>query len=183
MQKAIEAYRDLLATAEKHPEVFEDDSTVKNIKYSLRRLEVSQRFGIPLEMHHNEGPNSYRVVRAYDDWTRVALHGPESISWSDDGRQPEDEWLLCISFPTGAYIFGEAYPAATFDAFFAELKAFGAKYCDTNNSSLYFTEENSKAVYDAFWDIFKKYKALVTDELKAKRRAELEAELAKLNKE
>jgi hypothetical protein len=69
----------------------------------------------------------------------------------------------------------------TFKAFWDELKAFDPKYCDTVNHNMYFSEENSKAVYDAFWGIFNKYKAKVQDELKEQRKKELEAELAKLN--
>lgn len=183
MQKAIEAYRDLLATAEKHPEVFEDDNNVKSIKGALQRLEISQRFGVPLSDYGYH--QHYQVDKGFDNWTSVSLYdgAMRKISWSDDGRQPEDEWLLCISFPTGAYIFGEAYPTTTFDAFFAELKSFGTKYCDTQNSCLYFTEENAKAVYDALWGIFRKYQGLVKEELQRKRKKELEAELAKLNGE
>ena len=42
-------------------------------------------------------------------------------------------------------------------------------------------DDVAKVVYDNFWPIFKKYKALVGEELKAKRKAELEKELATLN--
>jgi len=60
------------------------------------------------------------------------------ISWSDDGKQPEDELLLVISFPTGAYIFGDDYPTEFFKEFFQELKTYNPKYTDTTNKTLYF---------------------------------------------
>jgi len=122
------------------------------------------------------------VENVYDSWSYL-YKGPE-ISWSDDGRQPnKDEWLFQICFTCGAYIFGDSYPRETFDAFFAELKSFGPVYCDTNNNSLYFSEDKSKAVYEAFWPIFRKYQAMVKDEIKRQRKRELELELARLSEE
>ena len=50
-----------------------------------------------------------------------------SISWSDDGRQPKNETLLYISYPTGAYIFGGDYPTEFFQKFFLELKTYNPK--------------------------------------------------------
>jgi len=187
IQNKINAYKELQGVIEKYPKEFKGDYDLNNIQGTIRRLNISQRFGIPLE--YGCGNISYSVKGAYNDWTRVNfIDGTErTISWSDDGRQPNDEWLFVISFPTGAYIFGDyfksEYPKQTFNTFFNELKSLGAKYSDSANSSLYFTEENSKKVYDAFWGIFNKYKAMVADEMKEQRKKELEAELAKLNKD
>lgn len=186
IQNKINAYKELQKVVNKYPNEFKDDYDLDGTSETLQCLEMQQRFGIPLVYH---GSNHYRVERAYDDWTHVALYGENNrkIGWLDEGEQPDNEWLYCISFPCGAYIFGDyfknEYPEKTFNAFFNELKSLGAKYSDTRNSSLYFTEENSKEVYDAFWGIFKKYKSMVTDEMKEQRKKELEAELAKLNKE
>jgi len=182
IQSKINAYRELQGVIEKYPEEFKKDYDLHKTYETLKCLEMQQRFGIPL-MYHSS--TQYQVERAYDNWTHVALYGEDhrKVSWLDEGEQPENEWLYCISFPCGAYIFGDSYPEKTFNAFFNELKSFGAKYCDTANHSLYFTEENSKKVYDAFWGIFNKYKAMVADEMKEQRKKELEAELAKLNKE
>lgn len=185
MNDKISAYKELQAVVEKHPEQFQDDRDVKNIKETLKCLEISQRFGIPLEGVYGQ----YQVKGAYDDWTRVYYMDGETrrISWSDDGRQPEGEWLLCLSFFTGMYIFGDYFkdekPIETFNAFFNELKGFDPKYVDTANSCLYFTEENAKAVYEAFWGIFNKYKGMVKDEMQRQRKKELEEELARLNGE
>lgn len=183
MNKQIQAYKELQGVIEKYLEEFKHDYDLKNVIDTLERLEISQRFGIPLEGSYGQ----YQVKGAYDNWTRVYYMDGEirKISWSDDGRQPDGEWLYCISFPSGAYTFGNSmtstYPVETFNAFWNDLKSFGPKYCDTVNHSIYFSEENSKAVYDAFWGIFNKYKARVQDELKEQRKKELEEELAKLN--
>lgn len=185
MQDKINAYKELQLVVDKYPEQFQDDWEVKKINEILERLEISQRFGIPLEGVHGQ----YQVKGAYDNWTRVCYMDGETrkISWSDDGRQPKGEWLLCISFPTGMYIFGDYFkdekPKETFNAFFNELKGFHPKYVDTVNHGMYFTEENSKAVYEAFWDIFNKYKDMVKNEMRHQRKKELEEELAMLNGE
>lgn len=182
IQSKINAYKELQSVIEKYPEEFKGDYNLYSIKESLQCLEMQQRFGIPLIYY---GPEQYQVKNAFNNWTHLALYGNGNcrISWPDNGEQPSNEWLYVISFPTGAYIFGDGYPENTFKAFWDELRAFSPKYCDTVNNNMYFTEENSKAVYDAFWGIFNKYKAMVADEMKEQRKKELEAELAKLNKE
>lgn len=181
----VKAYEEILKVIKKHSDLFQEDRVVpetSTIRDVLRALDIQHRFGIPLK-HLNQGGSSYSVERAYDDWTRVALFGDKSISWSDDGSQPDDEWLFRISFGCGAYIFGEAYPVDTFNAFFNELKSYSPKYVDSMNHGLYFTEEHAKAVYDNFWDIFNKYKAKVADEVKEQRKQKLLEELEKLNGE
>lgn len=72
------------------------------------------------------------------------------------------------------------YPKETFDAFFAELKAFGTAYCDTTNHVLYFTKDVAYKAVEAFPEIYKKYKALVVEEQQRQRVKELELELSKL---
>ena len=63
---------------------------------------------------------------------------------------------------------------------FEELKSYGTAFSDTMNNALYFREDNSKAVYEAFWPLFHKYKAMVADELKEQRKQELVKELEHL---
>lgn len=176
----IKAYKKLLKVAEKLKEVINDYAFISDIEGRLLKVELEDRFGIPL---YSGRSDFFSVKNVYDNWTNLNkfIEG-KSISWSDDDRQPElNEWLFVISFPTGPYIFSGDYPEETFKAFFLELKSFGPKYSDTVNKTLYFTEETSKTVYTAFWSIFNKYKAQVQDEIKQKRKIELEEELAKLN--
>ena len=180
MENKLKAYQELYAVAEKNKEHL-CPYLVDDILQKLHTTNLSFEFQLPLEY---AGNTWYKVERFYQDWVNVGLYGEETsrtISWSDDGKQPENEWLYAVRFCTGAYIFGDSYPAETFNAFFAELKSFEPKYCDTVNNALYFADDVAKVVYDNFWPIFKKYKALVGEELKAKRKAELEKELATLN--
>lgn len=153
----------------------------------IENLKVSELFDIPLA----SGSHSYKYLTVGGsylkrDYIKLAYYGEDlkrGISWSDDGKQPQEEWLMTISFPTGAYIFGDSYPTETFKAFWKELKSFNPKYSDTNNHCLYFTEETAKDVYNNYDRLFETYRALVQDEVKEQRKKKLQEELASLNKE
>jgi len=181
LKEIIKAYEKLQEVIDANQEIFASDSDVQGIKASIKRLKLEDRFGAKLTCHGGDWYESYypAAVSVY-----VGYYGgphEREISWSDDGRQPENEWLYVLSFCTGPYIFGEGYPVNTFQDFFNELKAFGPKYSDTNNNTLYFTEEVSAKVHAALNPLYLKYKEQVNAEMKEKRKKELEAELAKLN--
>ena len=190
MTNKIAAYKDLLKVVKKHSEAFDRENVTlspEHLKSVVEAMEVSERFGIPLQ--GIQSGTHLRVKGVYDDWTGISLYGEKhqrTIGCSDNGKQPKDEWLFKISFPCGAYTFGgdglwdKSYPKKTFDAFFEELKAYGTAFSDTMNNALYFREDNSKAVYEAFWGLFNKYKAMVADELKEQRKQELVKELEAL---
>lgn len=180
--KKIKAHKELLKVVDKHEDEFKGSSVAcaLSIKREIELLEKEDEFGISLS---RSGDGLFSVNGAYDDWSRVLYFSDDngrSISWSDDGRQPENEWLFVISFGTGAYIFGQSYPTETFQSFFTELKQFEPKYCDTANKSLYFTPDKTKAVHESFWEIFNRHKAMVEGELKKKRKDALLKELKKL---
>ena len=190
MNDKIAAYKDLLKVVKKHSDAFDRESVTLSplhVKSIVEALEVSERFGIPLQ--GIQSGTHLRVKNVYDDWTGLSLFGEKrgrTIGCSDNGKQPKDEWLFKISFPCGAYTFGgdglwdKSYPKKTFDAFFEELKSYGTAFSDTMNNALYFREDNSKAVYEDFWPLFDKYKAQVQEELNEQRKEELLIELAKL---
>lgn len=193
MKDKITAYKELLEVVKKHSEVIEEDYVISpsGLESFITKLEVSETFGIPLRQIKDSYDGWLNVKGCYDDWMILGHFGEKqgrTISWSDDGSQPQDEWLFRVGFCTGAYIFSgdiveSSYPKETFQAFFDELKGYSPKYIDSANHTLYFTKDNAKAVYDNFWPIFSKYKDLVGEELKAKRKKQLEAELAKLSGE
>lgn len=183
MQEQLNAYKALYETAKQHRDVL-DSGDLEHIEGSLRKYELSVEFNMQLELYGNTW---YQVNLPWGNKANVGLYSEQqhrSISWSDDGRQPENEWLCVISFPTGAYIFGDyfkdQYPKETFNAFFEELKSFGTKYCDSANHSLYYTSDVGYKVCEAFPAIFKKYKDMCQQEYERQRVKELEAELAKL---
>lgn len=128
--------------------------------------------------------HDYAHVTYFDDAKKDHEEGKGySISWSDDGRQPLNEMLLVLSFPTGAYIFDGDYPKPVFKDFFDELKTYNPKYSDSHNSSLYFELENGAKVFNDFWDIFNKHKQKVDDWKKKERIKGLQKELEVLTKE
>lgn len=190
MSNKIAAYKDLLKVVKKHSDAFDRENVTlspEHLKSIVEAMEVSERFGIPLQ--GIQSGTHLRVKNVYNDWTGLSLYGEKhgrTIGCSDNGKQPKDEWLFKISFPCGAYTFGgdglwdKSYPKKTFDAFFEELKSYGTAFSDTMNNALYFREDNSKAVYEAFWGVFNKYKAQVADELKEQRKQELVKELEAL---
>ena len=186
MQEQLNAYKALYETAKQYRELIED-SHFRSIEERVQELELSVLFNMKLE---EAGYYWYEKHIGYGQKANVGLYSEEQrrqISWSDDGRQPENEWLCVISFPTGAYIFGDyfkdEYPKETFNEFFEELKSYGTKYCDTVNHNLYFTSDVAHKVVKDFPEIFKKYKDMCQHEYERQRVKELEAELAKLKGE
>lgn len=102
------------------------------------------------------------------------------VSWSVDGRQPIDEYMLNISFPTGAYIFGQEYPEKFFQKFIDELKSYSPKYIDDANHSLYFPIETCSDVFNNFNDILKKYHEWNKEEKKQRKILEMKKQLEQL---
>lgn len=183
-QDKIEIFEEILKVASKSEDVF-NSSELYDIREGLKLLKISEEFKLPL---HHRSPGWYGVEGFYSNWHAVGLFGIEHnrvIPWSDDGRQPENEWLFRLSFPTGGYCFSDNgfYAKETFDAFFNELKTFKPAYSDSQNSSLYFTSKNSYEVAGNFDTIFDKYRDMVKNEMKSQRMKELEKELSKLKEE
>lgn len=183
MQEQLNAYKALYETAKQHKEHL-DYGEIERIEERLLKYNLCVTFNMSLQ---EAGYNWYEKLLGYGCKADVRLYSEEQnhqISWSDDGCQPENEWLCVISFSSGAYTlgdyFGGKYPKETFGKMFEELKSFGTKYCDTNNSALYYTTANAYVVCEAFPAIFKKYKDMCQQEYERNRVKELEAELAKL---
>lgn len=147
----------------------------------MQTLKIEDMFGIKIPQGERYRKTYYRI----DEYAHICLFGENhrrTISWSDDGRQPEEEWLYSFGFSTGAYIFHSDYPSKTFNNFFVELKSFNPKYADTVNHNLYFTAENAKGVHDAFPAIFNAHRDRCLDEIKQNKIDKLQKELEALNK-
>lgn len=181
IDKKINAHKELLKLVKKYEDVFDESGLrirVHDVESEIEMLEVEKTFGVGrLEKVATQW---YSVLWGVDVRIGYYREGERSISWSDDGRQPSNEWLYRISYPTGAYIFGKSYPKETFDKMFDEMKTYNPKYTDTANSVLYFTAENAKTFHDNFKKIENKYRGMVQDELNRKRKRELEEELKAL---
>lgn len=159
----------------------------ENIGFNVKNLQYESEVHI-LKLRLNElgfkvnyiGNLTYVDIRDWFHYVHYAQDSQYTISWSDDGRQPSNEELIKVSFPTGAYIFGDSYPTSVFNRLFNELKSFNPLYSDTNNSSLYFSLEDGARLYKEFDEIYKKYRELHIEESKAQKIKELEDQLAKL---
>lgn len=184
-KKAIELLQKLTTVTGKYDyscATWELKNLISRLHEELDRHQLSENFDIPVDALSLVGDEWYRI-RAYPEEQYLGYYGNgnnREVSWSDDDRQPEDEWLFTLKFSSGAYIFGEDYPKETFNAFFNELKEFSPKYIDTVNSALYFDGKNAGEVYRNLKDIYLKHKAEVQKELDKKRIAKLKAELEKL---
>ena len=175
----IEIYTALVTLVSSHKDLV-DSKIFEVLVEALETSHVEELFGLELDRY---GDQYYRVKDTYDDWFRILYYSKESpgLSWPDDNKQPRNEWGYVMSFPTGAYMFGDSYPVNTFNAMFQELKDMGAKYSDSVNHSLVFPPEIASKVIKSYPDICKKYQSMVQSELKEKRKIELQQELEKLN--
>lgn len=161
-----------------------------SVVFDYKDLEFKSKchlFGIELQEKHGLDLDP-KIIRSLDyhkfnDYLFIGWYGEKyrrDVSWSDDGKQPEDELLLVISFPTGAFIFGSDYPQELFKEFFQELKTYKPKYSDTANKSLYFSMENAGKMFNDFPSILKKYHEKNTEDSKKRKIKKMEEELEKL---
>lgn len=192
-----EAYTDILSVCKKYPEfnsmytsTFDDIYKMKNSANDhLLLIDWYEKYG--LKISHDSKPysnhylsmGSYTTFNRFGDAEKDKIQGSgKYIAWSDDGKQPNNEWLFIISFSTGAYIFGQDYDSQRqlFQDFFDELKRYKPDYSDSHNSSLYWRLENTKPIYDSFTTILKRYQDRNTSELKQREADKLRKQLEKL---
>ena len=172
--EVINKYRDLV--------IFDYNDLEQKSKYHLFGIELKEKYGLNIE------PRDIRSLdwNRFGDYLSIGLFGEKyrrTISWSDDGKQPEDETMIYLSFSTGAYIFGDDYPTELFQKFWKELKTYNPKYSDTTNKNLYFSLENGAKLFNEFKDILKKYYEINKTDAKERKIKKLQAELEKLNAE
>lgn len=190
-----EAYSSILAECDKYPNFdnqysFRDIDTMRtSAKGHLMLIDWYEKYGLKISHDYNPERYDYIDLGKYTTFNHFgngehdkAKGSGRFISWSDDGRQPKDEWLLNISFSTGAYIFGEDYEGQqqVFQDFISELKSYNPNYSDTVNESFYWKLENAKPIFDEFKSILNKYHDLNRLELNKRKAERLKKELAEL---
>lgn len=180
MNTTEKAYKEIFKTLNKYKSeiVFDVDNLETKAKQHLFGVELVEKYGFELDpknIHSTEWQKLKENVH-------IGLFDGErrSISWSDDGRQPKNETLLYISYPTGAYIFGDDYPTEIFLKFFLELKTYKPKYIDSANKSLYFSLDNAGEIYNAYDSIIKRYYEENKEDLKQRKIKKMKDEIAKL---
>lgn len=159
LEKAKQVYED-------NKQLFEDlgISSFESVHKELQRatwLNTLSEYGYNnLSYLRIECKGDNEIHLRLNDYMYIASMGQKyyrTISWSDDKRQPEDEVMLVISFPTGPYIFGSDYLPKLFEEFFEELKSYGYKYLDTINKNIYFSVETGAKVANEFKEVMNKY--------------------------
>lgn len=190
MENIKKAYQDILEVASKYKELgkqseFNDiEKIIESAENHLFIVDWYEKYG--LNIKHDVRLRGYDYVRIneymYFSYFRDASFEKESgygryISWEDNGNQPKEEWLLCLTFSTGAYIFGDDYPVDLFSRFWQELKSYDPKYCDTHNNCLYFSIYSSSKIFNEFDSILKKYREINKDEAKQRKIDKLQKEL------
>lgn len=172
-------------------EVFDSNEDVNLSPYLLHIKADVEGLILAQELSELSGLDAPHPIRSnfefFGDYQSLMKFGNDSlceISWEDKGRVPEDGWYSSYPFPAGAYTLNSGYPKSTFDKFFQELKDYGADYCDTRNSALFFNlNTNSQAVKklnEVFPTLFKKYYDLAEQEMLEAQIKKAEEDLDKL---
>ena len=157
--------------------------TCDEVKKLLYSIKLEEDYGILNITRSMVQCTESSVFVRINDNMYIASMGEKyrrTISWSADGRQPDDEIMLVLSFPTGAYIFGDSYPTEIFTRMWEEIKSYGYKYVDDMNHNVYFSLDVAAPIANGFRDILNKYYKIFKDEANIRRAEELRKELAKL---
>lgn len=168
-----------LLKAHKNEIVFDVDALQRQADNHLFGIELKETYGLDIDPKKINSTDWVKI----NDYGSIGLFGEKynrTISWPDVKGQPKNEYLLMYSFSTGAYIFGEDYPTDLFNKFWNELKTYNPKFIDTMNHSIYFSLDNAKNVFNDFKSILSKYYDINKEDIKLRRIAKMEADLAKL---
>jgi len=176
------AYKEILDLVNKHKDicVYRVEDMEASAKNHLFGIELKEKYGL------NFNPKDVKCLdcHRFNQYLFVGLWGKKhrrDISWSDNGKQPEDELLLQLSFSDGAYMFGDDYPTVLFNEFWEELKTFNPKYTDSTNGGLYFAMSNASKIFNEFASILEKYNELNKTDSRRRKIEKLNKELAELN--
>ena len=146
------------------------------IRNRMMLAEVERDFGLTPQTNHFANHMKATDYSAISEW-----NSNKSISWSDDGRQPDlGERLYIVSFPCGPYTLHPDYPKQAFGEFFDKLKNYGPKYSDTANNTLYFTPEKAKAVHNDLLRLIDQAREIGSREALEEKAERLRKELAQL---
>jgi len=186
MEKVKKAYDEILKVLHKNRElcIFDVSDLERKAKIHLFGLKLKEIYGLDIDPKRVDSLD----YQSFGE-KKIGLFGEKymrTISWSVDGRQPEDEYLFTVSFPTGAYIFGDGgtfnkdYPAEFFQKFWLELKSYKPDYIDEANHCLYWKLENAKEAFNNYESVLKKYHDLNREDIKQRRIEKMKKELEQL---
>lgn len=171
----------------------DEEGTLSEIRLKAKnrviRYEWEEKYGIKLGYECKFAEYDYCNLGEYenlsyykDGYISHKQGSGRNISWSENDKQPVNEWLYEIHFSTGADIFGEDYEGQKqiFRDFFEELRTYKPDFEDLHNHNLYWKPENAKEIISQFKVILKKYHDKNREELKEREITKLKAKLEKL---
>lgn len=188
--KTKQAYSEILTVLTKHKDlcVFDIDDLKDKSEKHLFGLELKETHGLNLDPKRINSIDWNR----FGDYMSIGRWGKKYnriISWPVDGRQPKDEILLQINFPTGAYIFGGSsysnkdFPIEFFEKFWNELKSYKPDYIDDINKGVYWNIKNAKDIFNSFNSILTNYYDLNKEDAKRRKIKKMKDDLLKLENE
>ena len=175
-------YIALAADLEKHKDLIEADhdlSCLRSVKDKIFKFELIEDYGWVIPEYVNANPRWFKI----NDEISAGSYGGDTqrtISWEDDHKDPQGEFLLQVCFSTGAYFFGDAYDTEFFKKFFSELERYKPKFKDSHNHALYFSKKEAGVLLQDYDNIINKYKKLYREEEDKRRAKVLREELRKL---
>jgi hypothetical protein len=106
MENVKKAYDEILKVVKKHRDicVFDVSDLERKANIHLFGLKLKEVYGLDIDPKRVDSVDYFRP----NDHMYISWYGEKykrTISWPVDGRQPEDELLLNICYPIGAYIF------------------------------------------------------------------------------
>jgi hypothetical protein len=161
------------------------ESIAEELEKTLFAIELEDKYGIigvKKNMVHGYGDNIYVEINDYLYIASMGKKYSRIVAWSVDGKQPENENLFVVDFPTGPYVLGDDYPIELFQKMWDEIKSYKHKYRDDHNKCIYFTLENAAPVANAFAGILQKYYEIYRSESNEKRVQFLKDEISRIEK-
>lgn len=154
--KEVEVFQNIFNLCEKY---IGDNETIMTIKekcsLELFRNEIIEKYNINIPIDKINNTKYIRISSWHGDIS-LGIYNEKNVCNMEE--KPDNEMLLSIQFPTGAYIFGEDYDTEIFNEFYKELKTYKPKFCDDLNHYLYFELKNAGKIYNEYENIYKKYK-------------------------
>ena len=148
-----------------------------------------------LNMLVRDAKEALKIANLYDKWRlnvrATQMRNPHEIKYGigigtysniPNGPEINPTEMLKISFPTGAFIFGDNYDTELFEDFYKELHDVIPAYEDELNHALYYTIDNGSEAYEHYLQTYQKYKKMAIDRKKQRIIKELEKTLEELKK-
>lgn len=156
---ANKAYNEILSLIDKHKDIiiYRYDELKQLSEKHLFGLELKEKYRLDINPREIYSLDSVKL----GEFITISRWGKKynrTISYPDNGKQPENELLLYIGFPTGAYILGDNYPEELFYELWQELKLYNPKYLDTINHALFYSMDSANEIFNKFPEIINKYR-------------------------